>query len=104
MDELDLRKIVIPDSWPEEAKAMVRMLLARVDALEKEVRDLRTRLRLNSSNSNLPPSRDPPGKVRRRRRRSDRKRGGQPGHAGRTRQMVPPEQVDRFETHRPSRC
>jgi len=53
------------------------------------------RLRTNSSNSSKPPSSDPP-EVKRsvRNKRGQRKRGGQSGHQGTTRPLLPPEAVD----------
>lgn len=105
MDEFDPKEVPIPESWSDDAKAMVRFLLKRLDMVEKENRELRSRLDRNSSNSHHPPSQDPPWKKRGRRRRpTGKKRGGQPGHPGRNRSMVPREQVSRFESVRPTSC
>jgi transposase len=92
-------------------KACVEVLLAlanqverlegRVERLEEELRELRR----NSDNSSLPPSADPgAGKRRRKGRRSDRKAGGQPGHPGSGRGLLPIEQVDEVVEHLPERC
>jgi transposase len=63
-------------------------LLLRIQALEE-------RLGQNSRNSSNPPSSDGPAVKRPpRSRKKAKKRGGQPGHAGRTRAMVPIEDVD----------
>jgi len=64
------------------------------------------RLGLNSGNSSLPPSGDPPGRLPARTGRSPsgRKRGGQPGHAKAERSLVPTDACDRVEDVRPSHC
>jgi len=73
--------------------------------LEARVAELERRLNRSSRNSSLPPSQDPPsappqpgGKG------SGRGRGGQPGHEGRQRRLLPPEQVDTVVEHWPGRC
>jgi transposase len=80
----------------------VERLEGRVERLEEEIRDLRR----DSDNSSLPPSVDPgAGKRRqRKRKRSDRKSGGQPGHPGSGRGLLPIEQVDEVIEHLPERC
>jgi len=87
--------------------------LAEQDAV---IEELRRRLGRDSSNSSLPPSRDPPPSRAERRRRArekakelakregQRKPGGQPGHEGKSRQMAPPEQVNQFCRHLPQEC
>ena len=105
MDELDIKEIPIPESWPEDAKAMVRFLLKRIEKLEKENRELRARLNQDSSNSNRPSSQDPSWKKKRRSRRpSGRNPGGQKGHRGRNRPLLPADQVHRFESLKPTIC
>jgi transposase len=93
-------------------KACVEVLLAlarqverlegRVERLEEEIRELRR----DSDNSSLPPSADPgAGKRRqRKRKRSDRRAGGQPGHPGSGRELLPIERVDAVVCHLPERC
>ncbi|MEO0461218.1 MAG: transposase [Myxococcota bacterium] len=61
----------------------------------------------NSSNSHKPPSSDGLNerkKIRKKRRRSARKRGAQPGHKAHSRAMLPPEKVDEFVDVYPNRC
>jgi transposase len=79
--------------------------------LQEQVAALQERLGRNSQNSNLPPSSDKPGtgsndepKNGKRRKGKKRKRGGQPGHRGSHRALLPPEQVDHFEDHYPDTC
>jgi transposase len=73
--------------------------------LEARVAELERRLNRSSRNSSLPPSQDPPSAPPRPRGKgSGRRRGGQPGHEGRHRQLLPPEQVDEVIDHWPDRC
>lgn len=89
-------------SWPPEARAVVRLLLARIAELEATVAGLEAQLRQNSRNSSKPPSSDGPhGKPAPPRPPSGRTRGGQPGHAKRERTILPPDEV---HDHKPLQC
>ncbi|MCA1700085.1 MAG: IS66 family transposase [Actinobacteria bacterium] len=72
--------------------------------LEARVAELERRLNRSSRNSSLPPSQDPPSAPPRPGKPSGRRRGGQPGHEGRHRRLLPPEQVDEVVEHWPERC
>jgi transposase len=73
--------------------------------LEARVAELERRLNRSSRNSSLPPSQDPPSAPPRPGgKRSDRGRGGQPGHEGKHRRLLRPEQVDAVVEHWPERC
>jgi transposase len=73
--------------------------------LEERVAELERRLNRSSRNSSLPPSQDPPSAPPRPRGEgSGRKRGGQHGHEGRYRRLLPPERVDEVVEHWPDRC
>ena len=73
--------------------------------LEARVAELERRLNRSSRNSSLPPSQDPPSAPKRPGgKRSGRGRGGQPGHEGRHRRLLPPERVDEVVEHWPRRC
>ena len=73
--------------------------------LEARVVELEKRLNRSSRNSSLPPSQDPPSAPPRPGgKRSGRARGGQLGHEGRHRRLLPPEQVDEVAEHWPERC
>jgi hypothetical protein len=64
-------------------------------ALQVRVRDLEARLGQNWSNLSRPPSSDPPqAPARPKAPPSGRKRGGQPGHRGTYRALLPVAQVD----------
>jgi hypothetical protein len=79
--------------------------LERLKKLELEVAELRERLGQNSQNSSKPPSSDPPSVPRPNKHQpSGRKRGGQRGHQGHGRTLLPPEQVDHIVELRPVSC
>ena len=90
----------------------VASLQSQVSALQAEMAELRSQLaaaqaraRQNSANSSRPPSADQPNAPPRPRRApTGRPRGAQPGHKGRTRDLLPAEAVDEIVEHRPSRC
>src|SRR4029450_4084802 len=102
------------DLWartPPEAQAYIRALESRLSALEARVqtlqeqnRALQERLHQNSRNSSRPPSSDPPQSPRPRRPRGQRRRGGQPGHPGHTRTLLPVEEIDEVVVLKPDRC
>src|SRR5215813_3362017 len=102
------------DLWertPPEAQAYIRALESRLSALEarvqtlqKQNRALQERLHQNSRNSSRPPSSDPPQSPRPRRPRGQRRRGGQPGHPGHTRTLLPVEEVDEVVVLKPDQC
>jgi len=73
--------------------------------LHARIRELEPRLGQNSSNSSRPPASDPPHvPPKRRPRHSSRNRGGQPGHRGAYRALLPVEQVDEIVGVVPERC
>jgi len=73
--------------------------------LETRVAQLEQRLNRSSRNSSLPPSQDPPSAPPRRRGPSSgREPGGQPGHQGKSRPLLPLERVDEIVDHWPQRC
>jgi transposase len=77
---------------------------------EKQIADLERQLALrkqNSTNSSKPPSSDGLAgepRERGRRKKSRRKRGGQPGHRGAHRPLVPAENVAEIRPVLPERC
>jgi len=98
----------ILDGDQETAVALLMRVGELVEAnrrLEARVAELERRLKRSSRNSSLPPSQDPPSAPPRSRQPgSGRKRGGQPGHEGRHRPLLPLERVDRVVEHWPGRC
>jgi transposase len=90
-------------------EAVVEVLLAmdrRIAQLEARVEGLERRLGRNSRNSSLPPSQDPPGAAPRRRGkdRSGRPSGGQAGHEGHGRELLPAWAVDELVDYWPAEC
>lgn len=85
-------------------EARVVTLEALVHWLEEQVRTLQEQLRKNSRNSSRPPSSDPPQLPRPRRPRSQRRRGGQAGHPGHARPLMPVESVDEVVVLKPEQC
>jgi len=91
-------------------------LIARLDRLEEshakqiaglreEIDELKAKIGLRSSNSSRPPSSDPSWEKRAPRKKpSGRKPGGQPGHKGKTRPLIPTEDVDKIVTHGVAEC
>jgi len=88
---------------------------ARIAELERLVAELRNQLSAlvkadgqDSSNSNQPPSSDAPGRgvSQRRKNKRDKKkrRGGQKGHRGSHRGLLPPEEVDELVHLYPGEC
>ena len=87
-------------------------LLMRLDELiaanrrpQARVADLERQLNRTSRNSSLPPSLDPPSAPPRPRTPvSGRSPGGQSGHEGKNRRLLPLELVDEVVDHWPQRC
>jgi len=102
------------DLWertPPEAQAYIRALASRLSALEARVQTLQEqncalqeRLHQTSRNSSRPPSSAPPQSSRPRRPRGQRRRGGQLGHPGHTRTLLPMEEVDEVVVLKPDQC
>ena len=92
---------------PKSVQVLVVGLLSRLQALEVEVARLREQLNRNSGNSSQPPSSDGPGIVRSKgtkKKGSGRKRGGQKGHAGMQRKLVPIEELKAVHDLKPAAC
>jgi transposase len=89
----------------EQQLASLREQVTQVDDLKAEVAELRERLGQNSSNSSKPPSSDPPSyKPQPRREPKGRKHGGQPGHQGSARRLLPAAEVDHLVELKPASC
>jgi transposase len=91
---------------PDERDERIAKLEAQVVALLARISELEARLNQNSANSNRPPSGDAPAdrEARRGKESSGRGRGGQPGHKGWKRTLLPAEKVNRTRECFPSRC
>ena len=95
---------------PEAAIDLILQLVATVERLTARVQELERKVALltrDSSNSSKPPSSDgPAAKPRPRRPMKSKKRkpGGQPGHKGTNRNLIPVEDVDRVIPVFPDTC
>jgi transposase len=93
-----------------EAEERIAEAEEQIAEAEKQIADLERQLALrkrNSTNSSKPPSSDGLAgeqRPRGRTRRSRRKPGGQPGHRGFHRPLLPVEQVSRIEVLLPKQC
>src|SRR6266508_5979726 len=90
--------LLSPEVWeriPPEAQAYIRVLEARVAALEATVQQVQAQLQQNARTSSRPPSSDSLEALAKRPRRAPtgRRPGGQPGHEGHARGWVSVEQV-----------
>ena len=86
-------------------QGQIETLMAQVAALSAEVEELKRRLGVNSNNSSKPPSSDGPNaEPRKRKGGGKRKPGGQPGHEGHHRELLPVEQVDKVTGFKPCAC
>lgn len=91
-------------AYIEALEAQVKTLTAMVHTLQEQVRMLEERLNQTSHNSSRPPSSDPPQSPRPHRPRGQRRRGGQLGHPGHTRSLVPVETVNEVVAIKPDQC
>lgn len=80
----------------EEAQALINVLWDTLGQMQARLLELEEQLRLTSRTSSKPPSSDGPAMERRypERPRSDRRCGGQPGHPGVKRALVPLTEVN----------
>ena len=99
----------------EQGREVVVAVLLRMDEqiarLEKRVAEqderiarLERQAKRSSRNSSQPPSQDPPGAPKRGKDRSGRKPGGQRGHEGKGRPLLPAWAVDELVEHWPTDC
>ena len=91
---------------PPEAQAIIRALLAdnaelkaRIEALERQVKGK------TPQNSSLPPStQHPHNRPQPPKRKSKKKRGGQPGHEKHERPLIPTNECDDVQRLKPTEC
>lgn len=111
---MDAHPPLPPEIWEHTPPAAQEMIVAQAAALAQlraevaqlkaTVEELARRLGRNSRNSSQPPSADPSQTTRPRRERSGRRPGGQPGHEGQSRALVPVEEVDVVIPVKPMQC
>jgi transposase len=98
---------VVNTLWQQVQTFQVQVanLQAQVAALQAEVAQLREQLGRNSQNSSQPPSSDGPrARPRPKRPPTGRKPGGQAGHLGHGRKLIPVEQVQHVVDLKPTAC
>jgi transposase len=99
MDRQEAQRIY--DSGREAIIDKLLSFAAHIRQLEQSIAGL-TR---NSSNSSRPPSSDPPGvKKVKSKPKSKRNQGGQPGHKGKNRKLLPSEEMDQIHDIFPEHC
>jgi transposase len=91
---------------PPEAQAIIRALLAEIIALRAELEELRGQGKGKTpQNSSLPPStQHPHARPATPKRKSRRRRGGQPGHPKHERALIPSEDCDEVKSLKPKEC
>jgi transposase len=96
----------IYDAGREVVVEVLLRMDRRIQQLEARVEKLERELAKSSRNSSRPPSSDPPAKrpSPRGKDRSGRPRGGQQGHQGHGRELLPACAVDEVIEHWPERC
>lgn len=94
------------DGMNDEARAFVVVLVRQVEQLTQRVAELERQLGRNSGNSSQPPSTDRPDQKPEKTpcSSSGRKRGAQPGHPKAQRALIPTDQCDHIEHHKPDHC
>jgi transposase len=86
---------------PPAAQAIIRILLAKISLMDAEIAALRKTPR----NSSLPPSAEHPhAKPVPQRKKSGKKRGGQPGHSRHERSLIPMDQCHEVVSVKPRAC
>jgi transposase len=95
-------------AFVQAALVVIQQLLPlqqQVATLQQQLADLQARLNQHSGTSSKPPSSDPPSAPSRPARPPrGRAPGGQPGHGGHQRPLLPPDQVDEIVAHHPPTC
>jgi transposase len=110
MSSLKPYPTVIPRELDAEmtpaVRAFAQLLLGHIGELEARIEELDRQTKGKTpQNSSLPPSTQHPHvKPPRKRRKSKRKRGGQPGHPKHARPLIPTGECDDVESLKPTEC
>ncbi|MEG4812789.1 IS66 family transposase [Microcoleus sp. F8-D3] len=99
------------EKTPASVKKLVELMAERIESLEQQAiellnsqQQLLEKVNKTSKNSSSPPSSDPPGFGQKTRKKSGKKRGGQPGHEGKSRNLYPIEKCHEVIDHHPVTC
>lgn len=106
---------ILPEDWertPASVRKLVEEMAQRIELLEKQLAEvlavqqqLLEKINRTSKNSSSPPSLDPPGLGKKPgKNKSSKKRGGQPGHEGKSRDLYPSEECTEVIEHHPTTC
>ena len=101
------RQLAERDAQLAERDAQIAELTAKLEQALARIAELEAQLNQNSSNSSRPPSSDPPWTAKPKRRPKNaggRKRGGQKGHQGHRRHLLPPEKLRHVHDVHPQCC
>jgi transposase len=102
MSSSNVEPITIPPEIEAEMTPAVRIF---VKSLLDRIAKLEARVGLNPQNSSLPPSsQHPHDRPQTPKRKSKKKRGGQPGHEKHERPLIPTEECDDVQTLKPAEC
>ncbi|MEG5037325.1 DUF6444 domain-containing protein, partial [Microcoleus sp. AT3-D2] len=104
-----------PEDWgktPTSVKKLVEAMAQQIEQQEKKLTEVLTvqqqlleKINRTSENSSSPPSCDPPGFGKKpQKTKSGKKRGGQPGHKGNSRDLYPIEECSEVMEHHPEEC
>jgi transposase len=89
----------------EQTRAELEQTRAELAELRQQLRELQARLKQDATNSSLPPSANPlHGRKLAKKKKSKRRRGGQPGHAAHLRKRLPSERVNEVVPFVPTTC
>ena len=103
---METLKVQSSVNWEEKFHQLEAMFLAlqfENQKLRERIQELEEKLNTNSGNSSKPPSQDP-FRSKRSIQPTGRKRGGQPGHPGHSREKYSSEQVTRTIDLHPQTC
>lgn len=122
---MDLQTFEVPKHWPKDARNFSRKAISEIQELKTALKEalseiislknafsraeakicaLKEKVGTNSSNSSLPPSKDPPGATSQETKPTGRKQGAQKGHPGAGRSLFPPERIDHVIPIFPTSC
>lgn len=110
MSSLKIESITIPPELEAEMTPAVRgfvgVLLDRIAMLEARIEELERQVKGKTpQNSSLPPStQHPHNRPQPPKRKSKKKRGGQPGHEKHARPLIPTSECDDVQKLRPTEC
>lgn len=100
------------EKTPTSVRKLVEEMVLQIEQQDQRLKEVLTvqeqlleKINSSSKNSSLPPSSDPPGLGKKQtRQKSRKKRGGQPGHKGNSRDLYPIEECSEVIDHHPQAC